>query len=93
MYKKSKRSRQRIKRMILRWAVIGMIYMGMLLGAVLVFLGVVWLMKNVRYSSFVLSVLCLLAGGILFFRITKVRSVGIKNDMKTMVYQQYKAAA
>lgn len=65
------KKRQMIKRRILRWLVIAAVYAGLLMGAVTVSLGVVWIVKNTLYGWWLLLVVCLLVGGSLFFRITR----------------------
>ncbi len=63
------RRRNQLKKRMLRWIVIAAIYMGLLAGAVTIFLGSVWFLKNTANGWWVLLVLCLVIGGWLFFRI------------------------
>ena len=62
------RKRQMAKRRILRWLVIAAVYAGLLMGAVAVSLGVVWIVKNTLYGWWLLLAACIMVGGSLFFR-------------------------
>ena len=62
------RKRQMVKRRILRWLVIVAVYAGLLMGAVTVSLGMVWIVKNTLYGWWLLLAACMMVGGGLFFR-------------------------
>lgn len=93
MDKKYQQSRQRIKKMILRGIVIATVYMGIVLGMVIIFLAGIWLIKNILYSSIVLSVLCLAVGAGLFFCLTREQSMQLEPLAKPALYQVNEKAA
>lgn len=65
------RKRQMARRHILRWLVIGAVYASLLMGAVVVFLGMVWILKNTVYGWWLLLIGCLTVGSWLFFRLSQ----------------------
>ena len=55
-----------MERMV-RLIVIMLIYLGLLAGTVILFLGFVWFVRNIDYGWLMLTLSCLLTGGWLFF--------------------------
>lgn len=61
------RKRQTIKRRLLRALVIAAIYVGLMAGAVTLFLGSVWVVRNTVYGWSVMLMLCIVMGVWMFF--------------------------
>lgn len=51
------------RRKMMRLMVCALIYLALLVGTVVLFLGSVWFLKNVGYGWLMISLLCLVIGG------------------------------
>ena len=71
MNKSKRKNRRLIKRQILRLLVTAVVYMGMMLGVVLLFFAGIWIWKNTDYGCMIIIASCLTAGGGLFLQFSR----------------------
>lgn len=65
------RKRQVVKRRLLRALVIATVYAGLMVGAVTVLLGSLWLIQNTAYGWCAMLMICMLVGAWMFFRLSQ----------------------